>query len=170
MLGLYDNFPEDIHRTGNFSSSLSIPKLQQRIVRVLHEVNRKPFCFGNINLPSLHGCTVIFEVGIAENKSFNFIDDQEAIKVLKALRNQASQVLDFFVAIRYYKGTAQEKKPLRFDYYMLRSIFSQKNLVELQVFHERGPRYVSPEELINIVEKEVNGISTRKILKKIEPS
>lgn len=169
MLGLYENFPENIHRTESFSSALSVPKLQQKIVRVLLELNAKPFGFEDIGVPSLHECTVIFEFGIAEDKSFNFIDNQEAISVLKTLRKQATQVLDFFIAIRYYKHTEQKKKPLRFDYYVLRTIFNPNNSIEFQVFHERGPRYISPEELISIVAKEINGTPARKILKKITP-
>jgi len=170
MLGLYEDFPENIHRIDNFTSTLSNQKFQQKLVQTLHDVNRKPFGLEEISHPSLHECTVIFEVGIAEIKSFNFIDDEEAKRVLNAIRKQAFQVLDFFIAVRYYKSTAPKKTPLRFDYYMVRFVFRANNSVELQVFHEKGPRYISPEDIVNFVGKEVNGGSTRKILKKVEPT
>jgi hypothetical protein len=78
MLGLYEDFPENIHRIDNFTSTLSNQKFQQKLVQTLHDVNRKPFGLEEISHPSLHECTVIFEVGIAEIKSFNFIDDEES--------------------------------------------------------------------------------------------
>jgi hypothetical protein len=50
---------------------------------------------------------------------------------------------------------------------MLRSIFS-KDTLEVQVFHERGPRYISPEDLTMFIFSKVNEESTinKKILKK----
>ena len=54
--------------------------------------------------------------------------------------------------------------PLRFDYYMMRVAFG-KNVVEIRVFHERGPRYVSPEDLVAFFVTKVNETSKRKILK-----
>ncbi len=75
--------------------------------------------------------------------------------------------MDFFCSIRYYKGTGEKKTPLKFDYYMLRTIFS-KDIFEIQVFHERGPRYISPEELTRLFLAKINETSSgnRKILKK----
>ena len=75
--------------------------------------------------------------------------------------------MDFFCAIRYYKGTAENKTPLKFDYYLMRLIFG-KNAVEIQVFHERGPRYISPEDITTFLVNKVNKTSSRKTLKKIE--
>jgi hypothetical protein len=51
---------------------------------------------------------------------------------------------------------------------MMRIGFGENNTVELQVFHERGPRYISPEELVNFVVGKVNDGSARKILKPTE--
>ena len=47
--------------------------------------------------------------------------------------------MDFFCSIRYYKGSGEKRSPLKFDYYMLRTVFS-KDIFEVQVFHERGPK------------------------------
>ena len=169
MLGLYENFPENIHIVESFTSTLTDQKLQQKLVQTLREVNRKRFSFEEIGHPAMHDCTVIFEVGIADGRSFNFIDDEEAKSVFSALKKQAFRVMDFFVAVRYYKGIPK-KTPLRFDYFMVRFVFSGNNSVELQVFHERGPRYTSPEDIIDFIGKEVNGATARKILRKVEPS
>jgi hypothetical protein len=50
---------------------------------------------------------------------------------------------------------------------MLRTVFS-KEMLEVQVFHERGPRYISPEELTAFIFNKINETSSskRKILKK----
>jgi hypothetical protein len=76
--------------------------------------------------------------------------------------------MDFFCAVRYYKGAGEKKAPLKFDYYLMRLVFG-KNSVEIQVFHERGPRYISPEDIVTFLVNMVNETSARKILKKIEP-
>ena len=78
--------------------------------------------------------------------------------------------MDIFCAIRYYKKVQDEKKrPLRFDYYMLRFLFN-KNTVEMLVLHERGPRYVSPEEIITFLANKINEAFSKKVLKSLETS
>jgi hypothetical protein len=167
MLGFYENFPVNIHRIETFSTTFSNKKLQQRLIRVLSEINRRTFSFEEIACPTVPECTVIFEAGLAEAKSFNYIDEEETKKVFNALRKAPFKTMDFFCAVRYYKGTAEKKAPLKFDYYMMRAVFG-KNAVEIRVFHERGPRYISPEDIVNFLVNEVNKTSSRRILKKVE--
>ncbi len=168
MLGFYENFPANIHRTDSFTSPLSTRKLQQRLIQVLHDINRKTFSFEEIAYPTVPECTIIFEVGLAEAKSFNYIDEEETKRVLNALKKAPFQVMDLFCAVRYYKGRTEKKAPLKFDYYLMRVVFG-KNSVEIQVFHERGPRYISPEDIVTFLVNMINEVSARKILKKIEP-
>src|SRR3972149_8633439 len=168
MLGRYENFPVNIHRVETFTSSLSPAKIQQRLIQVLQEINCRAFSFEEITHPTVPECSVIFEVGIAEVKSFNFIDKEEAKKVLSMLRKETLRLMDFFYAVRYYKGTAEKKTPLKFDYYMIRVVFD-KNSVEIRVFHERGPRYISPEDIVTFLVNRINEASARNILKKTEP-
>ena len=170
MIGVYENFPENIHRIEVLKSSFSDKKLQEKLVRMLHEINRKPFGREEIGQQALHKLTVILEIGIAEGKSFNYIDDEETKRVLDVLKKASFRVMDFFVAVRYYKDNNSKKQPLRFDYYMLRFVFGENNSVELRVFHERGPRHASPEDVVTFLVSRVNAASPRKILKKIEPS
>jgi hypothetical protein len=54
---------------------------------------------------------------------------------------------------------------LKFDYYLLRTLYS-KGGFEIQVFHERGPRYISPEDLTLFIFNKANEGADRKILKK----
>jgi hypothetical protein len=166
MLGFYENFPANIHRIENFATPLSSKRLQQRLIQALHDINRRTFSFEEIAFPTVPECTIIFEAGLAEAKGFNYIDEEEKRKVLSALRKKTFQTMDFFCAIRYYKGTAENKIPLKFDYYLLRFVFG-KNSVEIQVFHERGPRYISPEDIVTFLVNEVNK-TTRRTLKRVE--
>jgi hypothetical protein len=167
MLGFYENFPANIHRTDNFTSPLSSKKLQQRLIQVLHDINRETFSFEEVAYPTVPECTIIFEVGLAEAKSFNYIDEEEIKRVLSALRKETFRSMDFFCAVRYYKGAGEKKTPLKFDYYLMRFVFG-KNSMEIQVFHERGPRYISPEDIVTFLVNMVNEMSARKFLKKIE--
>jgi len=167
MLGFYENFPVNIHRIEAFTTPLSNNKLQRRLIQVVHNMNRKTFSFEEIACPTVPECTIIFEAGLAEAESFNYVDEEEKKKVLSALRKTPFHTMDFFCAVRYYKGTAEDKTPLKFDYYMMRLIFGKNNL-EIQVFHERGPRYISPEDIITFLVNEVNKTSSRRTLKRIE--
>ena len=51
---------------------------------------------------------------------------------------------------------------------MLRGIFG-KGKLEMQVFHERGTRYLSPEDLTGFLLRGINGTSNRKIAREITP-
>jgi hypothetical protein len=169
MLGRYDNFPENIHVIMSFSSIFTDQKLQRKIMQTFREVNHKSFSFEEIGIPIMRGCTVIFEIGMAERKSFNYVNDEETKRVLSVLKKQSFRVMDFFIAVRYYKSDAQKKTPLRFDYYMIRFVFNGNNYVELQVFHERGPRHIAPADIVQSIEGWINGPLTKKVLRRIEP-
>jgi hypothetical protein len=133
-------------------------------MQVLRNVNCRTFTFEDVGNPTIPGCTVIFEVGIADYNSFTFIDEDEMEKVLTILKKEPFGVMDFFCAIRYYKDYASNKKPLRFDYYIARFVFGE-SIMEVQIFHERGPRYFSPKDVVVFLVDRINEKSARKILK-----
>jgi hypothetical protein len=168
VLGYYEHFPLNIHIVESFNSSLSNKKLQQKIIQVFYEVNRKEFSFEEVCNPTIPQGRVIFEFGLADAESFNFIDEEEVKKTLYLLAKEQLQNMDFFCGIRYYKIDADKKTALKFDYYLLRTIFNQ-NTVEIQVHHERGPRYISPDDLISFIFNKINEASKRKILKTSNP-
>ena len=167
MIGFYENFPINIHRIETFSTLLSNKKLQQRIIQVFHEINHKKYSFEEVTIPTIPNCSVMFEIGLADSKIFNFIDKDEREKTLNLLSKEPLQTMDFFCAVRYYKDEANKKKPLKFDYYLLRTVFG-KNLVETRIFHERGPRYILPEDIINFLINKINDTSKRRIMKMVE--
>ena len=107
--------------------------------------------------------TVIFDFGIAEGGGFSYLE-KNCLKQHLASLYRDVQALDFFCAIRYYKVNGEKKTPLKFDYYLLRTLFG-KDALEVQVVHERGPRYVSPEDLITFIVGKLNAGQTRKILR-----
>ena len=167
-LGFYENFPSNIHMVESFNSTLSSKQLQQKLIQVFYDVNRKEFSFEEVANPTIPECKLIFELGLAEAKSFNYIDEEELGKALNLLEKERLHTMDFFCAIRYYKGNAEKKTALKFDYYLLRTIFS-KDAFEIQVFHERGPRYISPEDLALFIFNKINEAAKRKVLKKANP-
>jgi len=168
MLGLYENFPKTIHKTAPFATSISNKRLQQALIQTLQQTNTENFNLEEIANPSVPQCTVILEFGIAEANNFNYLDMEETNKVLKVIRKNPLQIMDFFCALRYYKIQNEKKTSLKFDYYMIRFIFN-KNSITMQIFHERGPRYISPEDIANFVANKIDETFSKKILKTIKP-
>lgn len=169
MLAFYDRFPElSIHQKDLFMSTLTNKKFQQKLMQLFCNINSKTFTFEEIANPTVPDCAVIFEFGIADANNFSFIDEEETKKVLAVLDKKAFRVMDFFCVIRYYKDYESKKKPLRFDYYMVRFVFPEEKMLEIQIFHERGPRYIPPEALVTFLLNSINGSSGRRILKTIE--
>jgi hypothetical protein len=167
MLGRYENFPATIHKEAVFTTPLSSKTLQQKLVRIINGINSKTHKLEDIAAPSVPNCSIIFECGIADANDFNYLDKEETSKVLKALRKKPLQTMDFFFAVRYYRTQGEKRNPLRFDYYMIRLVFSM-NAMETQVSHERGPRHLTPQDVVNFIVNNVNGTSPKKILKQLE--
>lgn len=164
MLGVYENFPKIIHQRARFTASVSCKKLQQTLIKMLHEINSETVNPQRVADPAVRQCTVIFEFGIAETNDFNYLDEEETKKVLRSIQKTPLQIMDFYCAIRYYRTRNEKKTPIRFDYYLIRFTFN-KNSLETQVSHERGPRYTSPQDIIDLVENKINEKSSKKTLR-----
>ncbi len=169
MLGFYESFPGNVQKIARFATSISTKRLQQALIRMFHKLNNEIFSLEDVAHPSIPKCTVIFECGIAEANSFNYLDNEEINRILKVIRRKPLQVMDFFCAISYYKMREGKKSPLKFDYYMLRFIFD-KNSTETKIFHERGPQHMSPKDIANFIANKTNEMLSKKILKAFEPS
>ncbi|MEM3549925.1 MAG: hypothetical protein QXV01_02410 [Candidatus Bathyarchaeia archaeon] len=164
MLGFYEGFPQKPHKTLTLQTYISKRKLQQVIVQTLNKINGVEFNLEEVTQPPTPGCKAILEFGIAESNIFNFLNGEETSRVLEALRKKPLSYMDFFCALRYYKRENGKSFPLKFDYYLIRLIFNS-NLVEMQAYHERGPRHVPPEEIINLFINRINKNFSRKVLK-----
>ncbi len=163
-LGFYENFPIGIHATQRFISTLTIKQLQEKVLQALHTANQQEFSFEEVSNPTFPEGTVIFEFGIADSETFNFLDKEELKRAQEFVAKERVQLMDFFCSVRYRRGTGGEKTTLKFDYYMVRTAFSRDSL-EVLVFHERGPRYVSPQDLIAFISTRVNEVANHKVLK-----
>jgi len=165
-LGVYTGFPENIHYFIEYQVFSSTRQLQQKLLKFLGEINRKEMVFEKISIPTIPGGVVIFEYGLAEDAGFNYLSGEEVKRALGLVENGRVGRLDFFCSIRYYKDTGDKRVALKFDYYMLRAIF-RKGEVEVRVFHERGPRYLSPEDLVGFIVDNLNRESQKTILREI---
>jgi hypothetical protein len=162
LLGYYENFPEVIyvHGTAHFSHSLSNSVLQRVILKTFHELNHESHRIGEVTPLAPSECEASFEFGLAEGLAFNYLDNEELNRALKTVNKKALETLDFFCAVRY-RATGKEKQSRpKFDYYLLRFTFKKENS-EMRVFHERGPRRVSPKELLTFLIKNINSMLSR---------
>ncbi len=165
--GFYKDFPSQIHWIESFSSSLPSKQLQQKLVQAFREINKQELSFEEVTNPTIPDCRVIFEFGLADSESFYYIDDEEEKKAIDLLEKENLHTIDFFCGIRYYKSKTEKKVPLKFDYYLLRSIY-YKGIVEIHVHHDKGPRYISPQDLTQLIFNKINDDSRKKLLKKLK--
>lgn len=139
-----------------------------RILQFIGDINRKELIFEQISIPTIPDSIVIFEFGLAEDAGFNYLSAKETQRALDTIEAEHVSTLDFFCSIRYYKDNGAKRTALKFDYFMIRVVFA-KGTLEMRVFHERGPRYLSPEDLANFLVKNVNGESKKTILRETNP-
>ena len=165
MLGRYENFPEVIHGVARFACGSTTGKLQQAILCSLHKLNQE-ICGLNAITPHLPpDIKVGFEVGVAEDVEFNYLDEEELDRFQKSIVEKELPMLDVFCVIRYHMVEGRRKRvPLKFDYHMLRFMF-QENSMELQICHERGTQRVPLEDLITFMTKRINEELSQKRLK-----
>ncbi len=167
MFGFYEAFPHNVHKIVHFVTPISSRRLQQTLIQLLHGLNKTTLRLEDVGTPSMADSVALFEFGTAEDNGFNYLNDEETAKALKIIQKSPPQILDFLCAVRYYRIINEMRKPLKFDYYMLRFTFNPKFL-ELQLFHERGPMHILPEELVDFIVKKINEIFRRKVLKPLK--
>lgn len=151
-LGVYSGFPERCH--SSFSLGVDVPLLdvQRALVNLLYRLNGlsvKNYWSKSVGA----NIDVIFEFGVAEGLTFHYIDSDTLNLLSKAIDEGEIHIMDFICIIRYYMGGAKRdgrRRALRFDYYLLRFIFSNKHL-KIRVFHERGPQRISAREIIEFL-------------------
>ena len=163
-LGLHDNFPINVHLVEGFKTTVSAKRLQEKLLRTLHELNHGEFTFEEVTNPTVPHGTVLFEFGLAKDGGFSYLNEEELKASLAFLNRERLEVLDFFCSIRYYKINGGKKTPLKFDYFFFRTVFG-KELLEVRVYHERGPRYVSPADLVGFIVNKLNMMQSKKVLK-----
>ncbi|RLI22596.1 hypothetical protein DRO54_00700 [Candidatus Bathyarchaeota archaeon] len=153
MLGRFENFPIFVHKEKKFRINASMENFQKKILESLYKLNGKEISPKQILDGTDAGLKLIFEIGLAEGLNFNYLDNLELERCLNFLKNGVFNVLDFFVVNRYYRVDGDKRKPLRFDYQLLRLEFLEKTLV-VRVYHEKGPRRIQLEDLIDFLAKQ----------------
>ena len=148
MIGRYENFPSNIHFVETFNVNKSTKQLQKNLLTFFAQANIQTYHFEEVANPTIPNAVINFEFGLAEGNSFCFIDKQELQRFTELIQKENYQTLDFYCAIQYHKGP--EKTPLKFDYYILRILF-EKGKFEVQIHHEKGPRYLIPEDIANLI-------------------
>ena len=164
MLGKYTNFPKSVHNISDFSTSSTLKRLQTAIVEALWRLNRETLALEEVATPSIPKCTVKFELGMAEDEEFTYLDSEEKDRLLETIKKKPFPILDYFCIIRYHKARIEKKTTLKSDYYMLRFLF-ENELVQIQIFHEKGLMYTSPKDLPEFLAKRINEEFPRKLLK-----
>ena len=165
MLGRYENFPEIIHGVARFICKSSIRKVQQAVLVALYNLNHEVSGLSAVTPHLSQECEVSFELGVAEDFNFNFLDKKELDKFQRSIVEKKLSTIDFFFVVRYHVVDEREKRvPLKFDYHMLRFMF-QENSVEMRICHERGTQRVPLEDLITFVTKRINEVLSQKRLK-----
>jgi len=165
LLGRYKNFPEGIHGFARFTCESSTEKVQQAILCALHQLNQE-VCGLNVVTPHLPpDIEVSFEVGVAEDVEFNYLDREELDRFQKSIVEKELPILDFFCVFRYHMvNDVRKRVPLKFDYHLLRFTF-QENSMELRICHERGTQRVPLEDLVAFITKRINEELSQKRLK-----
>lgn len=168
MLGHYENFPDVVHSIARFTHQSTEKKVQQAIACALYRLNQEKHDLNTISSFSLPVCEVSFEFGIAEGITFNYLDTGELERFQNDIKKETPPTLDFFCVVRYHTVKQGNRKPLKFDYHLLRFIFYEKGL-ELQIAHERGAQRLCLEELANFIVKQVNKELSKARAKPLKP-
>jgi len=163
-IGRYENFPQTLHGVARFTYRSPRGDLQRVILGTLHQLNRETHELGDVTTLPLSKCEVKFELGIADGVTFNYLNRQETSRVQKTIVKKALSVLDFLCVACYHVSPRGRRGALKFDYHLLRFTFHGKN-AELRVFHERGPRHVSPKDLLIYIKNRINEDLQRNQLK-----
>lgn len=164
MLGRYENFPEVVHGDARFTCKSSTTKVQQTILSALHHLNQEVCSLSTVMPYLLRECEVSFEIGVAEDFNFTFLDNKELDRLQRSIVERNLPILDFFCVVRYHVATDGRKRvPLKFDYHLLRFLFQEHSL-EILICHERGTQRVPIEDLIRFITNRINeGLSQNRL-------
>jgi hypothetical protein len=128
-------------------------------VHVVYQLNQETHDLKTLTKSSPANCELNFEFGIAEHDVFNFLDKEELDRLRKSLEEKISEplrILDFFCATRYHTVSHDGKrKPLKFDYALLRFAFYRRTM-ELFIAHERGTQRIPHEDLAMFLTNRIN--------------
>ena len=150
-LGIFTNFPTIVHGIGEAVHNDPLYKIQQATIMGLKELNnyREPYPLSISGKSGTYMGTLGFEVGIADDIYFNYLDDETVQKLYKLLNPKRNyHLLDFLIIVTYHYTQQKKSIALNFDYFHFRLIFNKRR-IECRVFHNKGIRRMPINELIN---------------------
>lgn len=160
MQGRYENFPEFAHGVAHFTLGSSMGNIQRIVLSTLYHLNQETLSLNLLAPNRLRDCDVSFELGVAEDNAFHFLDKNELDR-FKAINIEELMILDFYLVVRYHTIKKNRRVPLKFDYHLLRFQF-QEDYIKIYVYHERGTQRISSEDLITFIAKRINEEFPRK--------
>jgi len=150
-LGIFTNFPTIVHGIGEAFYNNQLYKIQQATITALKELNnyRESYPLSILGKSGIYIGTLGFEIGVADDIFFNYLDDetvQRLCKVLNPRRNY--RLLDFLIIVTYHYTQQKKRIALNFDHFHLRLIFNKRRM-EARLFHNKGIRRMPIDEMLN---------------------
>jgi len=150
----YQRFPQTIHGRAVLRHGLENTVVQKILIKVMRELNRLSLDT-SISLADREGYVdgqIEFEVGIANETYFNYLDSLEERMINEIMTKQGTLPIVDFLTIAKYLVKDQDRHPVRTDSYLLRFIASEYSM-EVYLSHEKGIRRLNPDELLIMIAK-----------------
>ena len=155
-MGEYKNFPKNIHGIAVLRYQESTKSIQKTILHTFYKLNHDISNLFDVTPYLFQNYEVGFEFGIADGNDFIFLDNKELERCERSLSENNWNSIDFFIIICYYRIKEDKKRvPLKFDSHIIRFIF-YKDILELQIHHEKGPQRISLDDLTDFITKKIN--------------
>ncbi|MEM3737468.1 MAG: hypothetical protein QXJ75_05240 [Candidatus Bathyarchaeia archaeon] len=165
MYGKFDNFPETVQTWALIAYSSKIHQVQSILIETLWKLNSNSEEAVEHISKSSGPVWCRYEVGVADGMCFNFIDEEEVLKLREKLEGESYKILDTLICTSYYYATKDGKKTkLRSDLQYLRFTFEALDYFEVYVHHFRGPRWMPLDELIRRIFNRLNDEAKRRRL------
>jgi hypothetical protein len=173
-LGIFTDFPIFVHGTGEVIHTAPLYKVQRATIVAFKELNnyREPYPLSVSGQSGTYRGTLGFEIGVADGRFFNYLDDETAEELCKPLNPRRKYpLLDFLIIVTYHYTQQRKRVALNFDHFHLRLIFNKRR-IEGRLFHNKGTRRIALDELLNrlfdqirknIVQSSIGTLTVKKI-------
>ena len=150
-LGIFTDFPIFVHGTGEVVHTAPLYKVQRATIISLKELNnyQEPYPLNVSGQSGTYMGTLGFEIGVADDRFFNYLDDETVEELCKPLNPRRNYpLLDFLIIVTYHYTKQRKSVALNFDHFQLRLIFNKRR-IEGRLFHNKGTRRIDLDELLN---------------------
>lgn len=156
-LGRLEQFPPVLHCRASFLSDINPGSLQKILVSALSSFQKTPMS-REITVADRDGYSpgrVVFKIGIGNGERFDIFDHREEERVLKRIENLGSfNLLDLVFHLHYALDDGKRHR-VHEDHYVVRLAF-QPGRLEILLHHLKGVRRIQPDELVQLVIKQIN--------------